>query len=492
MKSTTREHGYAMLGLLILVALSLIFCMGMLESSSTNAKTRALITTQADHYYEVEETVNRVIGWLQENSENLAGLFEASTFESQFDVGDPEVGTNEGEFFEVPSLVKVSGTGGQSAILSNNTHLGVSSFPLSTNISTGASFDAVSSFENADFGAANARLLLVWARPTNGAYEPIFRIDVMTGNHPDRGVHSYSHVFSKVVPGAGTAGGFYGQTALLMGNSASTTCSSLRFTHDGTQWQKGGVSSGCLLASDGTVTVSGTVAGTAASLAADGVVIVNNKGSLSPGPECEGAGCHTFALPAYDSWATACPNPGDQLDITASSYVGSLPAGCYRDLMVDADFALLDRSAPYHFRKINFQGNSNELTFGSIPVGQRAEIYVEEIDSNPNRSQITGNRVMNKDSSGANGKFNAPHQLLIHYTGVKPIQFGGTSDIYAHLIAPSAAVTSTGNTDFYGGIEARSIQVTGNADYFYDENIGVVQPLSNLAFEIRKTSQRYR
>ncbi len=238
--------------------------------------------------------------------------------------------------------------------------------------------------------------------------------------------------------------------------------------------------------------VGGTIAGTAASLANNGVVILANKGSIAPGPECEGPGCHAFTLPSSPAWATACPNPADQIDITTSTYVGSLPAGCYGDLMVNADFALLDRSAAYHFRQVNFQGNSNELTFGAIPVGEKAEIYVEEIDSNNNRNHITGNRVMNKNNSGNTGKFNAPHQLVIHYTGVKPIHFGGTSDVYAHLIAPNAHVTSTGNTDFYGGIESNSIQITGNADYFYDENIGVAQPVSNLAFEIRKTSQRYR
>lgn len=483
-----KDSGYAMVAILMVMALSLLFTMGMLESSATNAKTRALVTTQADQYYKVEEAINRVVGWLQANSQNLAGLIVSSNFETAFDIGAPEIGSNEGEFFEVPSLIKLNGSD-QSAILSTNEHLGESAFPMSTNIATNASWDPVASFEGTDFGDANARLLMVWARSTSGAYEPIFRIDVMTGNHPDRGVHSYSHVYTKIVPGATNRGGFYGKFALTMGNSASTTCQSLRFTYSGGEWVKGGTSAGCFLASDATVTVAGTVAGTAGSLAQNGVVVVANKGSLVPGPECEGAGCHTFSLPTYDSWATAC---GSTLDITASSYGGALPAGCYRDLIVNADFQLTDTSAPYRFRKIMFQGNSNELTFGAIPEGQKVEIYVEEIDSNNVRSQITGNRIMNKNNSGASGKFNAPHQLVIHYTGTKPIDFAGTSDIYAHLIAPTADITSTGNTDFYGGIEAQSIQITGNADYFYDENIDTINPVSDLSFELRKTSQRYR
>jgi len=85
----------------------------------------------------------------------------------------------------------------------------------------------------------------------------------------------------------------------------------------------------------------------------------------------------------FNSWAAECPLPADQVDIVASNYNPALlPAGCYRDLTVDANFQLTDISAPYHFRKIIFQGNNKKLTFGTIPVGQKVTIYVEELDPN--------------------------------------------------------------------------------------------------------------
>ncbi len=62
MRKTADERGYVMLGALILVTLGLLVTSGLLTSAGTNAKTRALVTTQADNYYEVEETLNKVVG----------------------------------------------------------------------------------------------------------------------------------------------------------------------------------------------------------------------------------------------------------------------------------------------------------------------------------------------------------------------------------------------------------------------------------------------
>lgn len=481
-----RDEGYVLVGVIVLVALSLLITASMLDSSSTNAKTRALVTTQADKYYEVEETVNRVVGWLQMNSKNLAGLFRTADFNAAFTIGAPSVGSNEGEQFAVPTMVKLTGTN-QSAILSKNSWFGTSAFPNAHNIDTGATFDPVASFQNTDFGAANARIVMVWARGTNGAFEPVFRVDVITGNHPDRGVHSYSHIYSKVVPGAWSQAGFYGKTGLRMGNSVSTTCSSLRFTHNGTNWVQGGGAAGCFLASDLTVLIDGTVSGRAGSLSQNGVVV--DKGTLQPGPECEGAGCHNLTLENPGHWAAACPASAG-VNVTASALGGApLAGGCYDTITVDANMQMTDTTTAYHVNKINFVGNNKKLTFGAIPVGQKVKLYVEELDPNNNRSKFEGNRVMNTNSAGL---FNAPHQLELHYTGTLPLDVGGNTNIYAHLFAPYAAVASTGNSDYYGGIEALHLTVTGNTDYFYDESIGTQQPVGDLAYDLRKTSQRYR
>ena len=90
---------------------------------------------------------------------------------------------------------------------------GESSFPASTNIDTGAAFDAAAEFLNADLGNANARAVVMWARSTDGNFEPIFRVDAVTGNNPDRGVHSFTYVYSQLVAepstGPATSVGFY-------------------------------------------------------------------------------------------------------------------------------------------------------------------------------------------------------------------------------------------------------------------------------------------
>ena len=59
------DGGYVLLGVLVLISLALIISAGMLENSAANSKTRAIVNTQSDYYYAVEETLNRVVAWLQ-------------------------------------------------------------------------------------------------------------------------------------------------------------------------------------------------------------------------------------------------------------------------------------------------------------------------------------------------------------------------------------------------------------------------------------------
>ena len=99
---------------------------------------------------------------MQSNSKNIVTAFDSTNFDLNFSIGSPSVGDNEGVHFQVPTLVKMKGTN-DSAMLSNNSFFGTSAFPTTTNIDTNASFDAVSEFQNADLGEANARIVLVWA-----------------------------------------------------------------------------------------------------------------------------------------------------------------------------------------------------------------------------------------------------------------------------------------------------------------------------------------
>ena len=207
MQLNSQDGGYAMLGVLFLLILGGIISAGLITSSGTAIKTSALVKVRSDRFYEVEETINKVVNWLQTNSKNIVTAFDSNHFSTNFTIGDPSEGSNEGHQFNVPSMVKMRGTT-NSVMLSNNSFFGTSAFPATTNVDSGAAFNAIHSFQTADFGKANARIVLMWARSTSGNYEPIFRIDAVTGNNPDRGVHTYTYVHSTLTTRGGGNGGY--------------------------------------------------------------------------------------------------------------------------------------------------------------------------------------------------------------------------------------------------------------------------------------------
>lgn len=466
-----------MIVVLMITTLGLIVAAGMLESAASNARTRALVQTRSRYYYQVEETLNRTVAWLQDNSKYIVSAFEGTEFNANFDLGAPANGDNEGAFFGVPTMVKMKGTN-DSPMLSNNNFFGTATFPGLTNIDDGTALNPVDAFAAADLGEANARVVLVWARETDGNFEPIFRIDVVTGNNPDRGVHSYSYVYSTLVSSSGGTG-FYGEDSLNL-NTPNNTCRSYQYTHDGANWNRGAPRANCPIASDGAIDISSQVEGTAKSLSDPGINF-NPPGGEVSGDTCEGAGCHSYALPPGPAWDTSCPGGGS--DITVSSDTTLAAGGCYRDIAISNKkvLSLTDTTAPYYIRGIDFSGAQGNIDFGTIPPGEKVTVYVEVPNSN---YTLNGNRVINS--------INAPHQVEIYYVGSTPLTLNGTSVMSATLFAPNAAVTVSGNFNFYGGILAKELLVNGHSTISYDENLGVVPVLSDLNFSLRKASQRYR
>ena len=475
-----KEEGYVLVGILIVIALALLITTGMLSSSASQAKTRALVTTQANYYYEVESTLNSVVSWLQEHSQDMVGAFTEANFSNNFDLGSPSIGDNEGEHFEVPTLVKMKGTN-DSVMLSNNTFFGEPAFPSVTSLASGQPFDAISEFQNADLGGANARVILVWARHTAGNYEPIFRIDVQTGNNPDRGVHSYSYAFSTLVTSDGSPG-FYGRDWLNL-QTPNNECQSYAWTNSGGVWNRGAPRSNCSVNSDGTLSTAAKVFGTANSLLPNGITFNPPSGNASGGV-CEGAGCHTLALPVVNTWAGYCPTHGGDLNISVDTTLPS--GGCWRDVTIanKKTLTLSDTSTPYYFRNISYGGNQAEIVFGpTIPVDQKIRIYAEQFDANGS-NHLNGSKVVNSA--------NAPHQVEFYYLGNSTLTLNGTVTMYGVIYAPNAQVDVLGNFNFYGGIMAKVLNVSGNAKLYYDEELGGNPVLTDMNYALRKTSQRYR
>lgn len=479
-KGEQAEKGYVLIGVLLLVALAVLVSLGMLSSSATNAKTRSIVTTQSEYYYQVEETLNNVVGWLQSNSKNIVTAFTAANFSNNFDVGSPAVGDNEGQHFSVPTMVKMKGTN-NSVMLSNNNFFGTAAFPSTTNLDSGSAFDPQAAFQSADLGSANARIVLVWARETNGNYEPIFRIDVLTGNNPDRGVHNFSYVYSTLETSNSNMQ-FYGRDFLTL-QTPNNECSSYQYSWSGASWSSGAPRSNCGIASDNAINTSAKVNGSAFSLIDPGITLNPPSGAIS-GTACEGAGCHGYSLPVLSDWNTYCPGGG--VDIVVNSDTTLAAGGCYRDVSIDnkKTLYLTDINNPYYFRSVDFSTNFAHLAYG--PSGKLANetdtitVFVETI----NNDHMNGNQFYNED--------NAPHQVIFNYIGNAAFTFNGTSAFNGLFIAPYADVVVNGNFVYHGGIWAKSLDVKGKAELFGDEQLAGPPVLSDIKFALRKTSQRYR
>ena len=85
----------------------MLIAAGMLNSSKATAKTRAIVKTRSNYYYNVERTLNNAVNWLQANSKNLAGGFRTADFEASFELAAPSEADNEGVFFKTPTMIKI-------------------------------------------------------------------------------------------------------------------------------------------------------------------------------------------------------------------------------------------------------------------------------------------------------------------------------------------------------------------------------------------------
>ena len=479
---TKSQEGFMLISVIVLMALSLLMATGMVNTKATEAKIRVAGNEQTRNYQDVEDTMSKTVAWLQTNSNNIVGAFLSSNFTSNFDITAPSAGTNESSYFSVPTLVKMHGTT-NSVMLSNNALFGTSAFPTTTNIVTGAAFNATTAFAAANLGNANTRIVLVWAKSTAGHYQPIFRVDTITGNSPDRGVHSFTFIYSTLATSAGGAA-FYSATSPFVTNTGNNQCYSHAWTYSSGAWSSGAQRSNCVLASNTNISVGANVGG---SVLARGAV--TGSGSVS-GTVCKNSvACHSLSLPTFDSWTTACGSaPIRDLSIgsnTTLSSPGNLPSqNCWRDVNIASNRTLTLNSTtfPYRFRNITFQNQSNaRLAFANAASGSYYTVYVENFGG----QHINGNKMFNTN--------NAPNQLRLNITGAGAYTMNGTAVIRADIKAPLATFNLLGNFNFYGGIQAVGITMTGNARIYADEALSSGSPtITGISFAQTKASQRYR
>ena len=481
------ERGYTLVAVLVITAFCLVLTSAMLEYARHSASLRTVTSSNTRNYYEVEKTINSVTAWLQSNSKNLVNAFNSSNFNTNFDITSPSIGDNEGTAFQVPTLVKMKGTN-HAVQLTNNAFFGTSYFPTTTNIDTAASYNAVTSFTGTNFGNVSIRILLVWARSTDGHYEPVFRIDAITGSDPQRGVHGINFVRSDLVV-SGIGFGYYSDDGDFVTGTPNNTCNSYQWTWNaGTStWTRGASRSNCVLLGKDDMTFKGKIWGSVYTKKSGGLD-APSQANIS-GTKCQGSGCHSYTLPSQQHWTANC-NAANQGDVTVGTSTtlsagGTMATRCWRDITIGSNKTLVlnTPNVPYYFRTMTFQNNSNsKMTFTTVGPGNKYTLYVESFAGN----QLNGNQWVATNL--------APNQVEINLTNDTSFTLNGTAQMNGIFNCNNNSTANLlGNFTFNGAIRCNAITVGGNAVFNYDEGIAATAgALSDIQFSLYKASQRYR
>jgi hypothetical protein len=73
--------------------------------------------------------------------------------------------------------------------------------------------------------------------------------------------------------------------------------------------------------------------------------------------------------------------------------------------------------------------------------------------------------------------------MQINYGGTGTVQLSGNGVRYAVVDAPNAAITVSGNGDFYGAVLGHTITYSGNGKFHFDKN-SALAPLSNGGYNL--------
>lgn len=501
-----KERGYALVAVIILSALSILIAASVLQIAQSHTRSTYATKVRSQQYYETEESVNRAVAWLRENSQNLVSPFRRENFYDYFEKGEPTSGLNDSASFQVVSSVKVKsgGSANSSAVLVGNdpdSDLATALFPDTKNITTDAAFDAAANFAAADLGEAKVRITLVnaiafdedkdygpppAADPDTDFY-PVYRIDAM--NEIDGGAHVYGTVMGKVIHVFDY--GIYGEDAL-----------ELRQACDSYDSEKGNYSAGtnrnanCHAASNSSAAIhkSEKVYGT---LHTNGSITEENPyggkvcadfdaSCANKGETCSGEDCGVPLLEQYAAFDAVCPVTQGNYSTTGNvtlTVAGNNPMQkCWNNVVINNGHTLTLRTTdfPYYFRSIEFKGGNPSLKSDPIVAGKPVQLFIQAIVGD----KLNGNQTVN-----ASGR---PFQLQVVYLGTNPLVLNGNSSFKMAFVAPNAGVTLSGSADYYGALLSKRLSLTGSGDVHYDESLSGEGPIIDAQYRLRNLVQYYR
>jgi hypothetical protein len=92
--------------------------------------------------------------------------------------------------------------------------------------------------------------------------------------------------------------------------------------------------------------------------------------------------------------------------------------------------------------------------------------------------------VLNLSGGGFSNTTYIASDLVFNYPGTGSISLTGGSSAYFVLNAPNAAVTLTGNSNFYGQVLAATISVQGNPKFYWDKGANTPSTNNSPLYEV--------
>ena len=491
-KTTTsynNDSGIALVPFLLFAAVVALLLTAAMQMSASSTRTVYAAKLRSERYYESESGVNIALSWIRNNSQSLVSQFRAAEFYNNFHRTTPSYGVNDTGNVQVPTKIKLKDTN-NSAILTNSLELATSAFPATSNIKTGAGFDAISQFAATNFGSALLKVTLVDALPLDPTkdapplaipetdFYPVYRIDAVTDS--DRGAHLYGYIIGSLY--YVDIIGFYGRDYV----DVRQDCTSAIFTGA----NAGPTNAKCPVGSNGLISIANNAeiygsARTNGSISDINKVCGDYPSCTTRGKTCQGESCSVPGLPTFKTWEEYCPVGSSHGDYTIAANQNKIliTAGCYETVTINnkGSLTLQTTGTPYYFKTLTVSGGNaqTQLKIAPLPNTGTVELYVQTITGD----NVNGNQTINPSYR--------PSQFRIYYLGTNDLKLNGNSPMALALVAPYANVEVLGNADFKGGIIAKGLKLSGSATIVYDETLGGTT-LSDMNLRFRGLEEGYK
>lgn len=143
----------------------------------------------------------------------------------------------------------------------------------------------------------------------------------------------------------------------------------------------------------------------------------------------------------------------------------TLAPGNYGDISLSGQGTLTLTPGVYNINSISEQGANTSVIIASDPVTHQYGQVVLNVTGNNQSTPVdlSGNGLQNPTLN--------PSFMQINYAGSGTIKIAGNAASAAVVYAPSASVTLTGGSDFYGAMVGQTIKDAGGTAIHYDLNL---------------------